>query len=316
LKLTGDQLQPGTYEAYLGLARIFYQWNDLTAAQEHTKQGIELARQIENTDRYVLGELFLARLKLAQGDISSAIAILTRARQLAHQHAFEHLIPDIAVVQALALLRRGDLAGAAQLAEAHDLPLSRARVHLAQREPGAALAVLEPLRRQAEAKEWADDALQAMVLQAVALYAHGEENAAVQLLSEALALAAPGGFIRTFIDEGRPMTRLLSAAAAQGVMPDYVGRLLAAFEAEAQKRADAPHPPQPLVEPLTPRELEVLELIAQGLSNREIGERLFIALNTVKGHTRRIYGKLGVKNRTQAVNKARTLHILPLNHAK
>ena len=93
-------------------------------------------------------------------------------------------------------------------------------------------------------------------------------------------------------------------------------KLLAAFEAEEQKskgksRLPSSPPSQPLVEPLSQREVEVLELIAEGLSNREISERLFLALGTVKGHNRRIYGKLGVKNRTQAINKARSLNILP-----
>ena len=114
------------------------------------------------------------------------------------------------------------------------------------------------------------------------------------------------------------MANLLSETAAREIMPEYIGKLLAGFEAEKPRSTDespsplptAPSLP-PLVEPLSPRELEVLQLTAQGLSNREIGERLFIALNTVKGHNRRIYGKLGVKNRTQAINRARALEILP-----
>ena len=131
----------------------------------------------------------------------------------------------------------------------------------------------------------------------------------MQLLGEALALAEPGGFIRIFVDEGMPMARLLSEAAAHGIMPDYTGRLLAAFEAEPYL---SPAPPaQPLTEPLSQRELEVLQLIAQGLSNREISERLFLALDTVKGHNRSIFGKLLVKRRTEAVAKARSLGILP-----
>ena len=86
-----------------------------------------------------------------------------------------------------------------------------------------------------EAKGWADERLKVMVLQAVALHAHGEKDKAVQLLGEALALAEPGGFIRLFVDEGPPMAHLLSEAAAHGMMPDYIGKLLAAFEAEEQK---------------------------------------------------------------------------------
>jgi LuxR family maltose regulon positive regulatory protein len=108
------------------------------------------------------------------------------------------------------------------------------------------------------------------------------------------------------------MAQLLSAAAGQGLMPDYIGRLLAAFEAEEQRSEDRPDrpPAQPLIEPLSQRELEVLQLIAEGLSNREISERLFIAVDTVKGHSRRIYGKLQVQRRTEAVARARELGLL------
>src|SRR5437588_7405710 len=116
-----------------------------------------------------------------------------------------------------------------------DLPISQARVHLAQRDPSTALAVLLPWRWQVEAKGWADERLKVMVLQAVALQAHGEKDQAVHLLSDALALAAPGGFIRLFVDEGPPMAHLLSEAEATGMMPDYIGKLLAVLEADAQK---------------------------------------------------------------------------------
>jgi LuxR family transcriptional regulator, maltose regulon positive regulatory protein len=145
--------------------------------------------------------------------------------------------------------------------------------------------------------------------QAVAYQAHGEKETAVQLLAEDLALAEPEGFVRLFVDEGLPMAQLLSAAAVQGILPDYVGKLLAAFEAEAQKgEADSYLPPaQPLIEPLSRRELEVLQLIAQGLSNHEISRRLFLALSTVKGHNRQIFGKLQVQRRTEAVARAREL---------
>ena len=160
------------------------------------------------------------------------------------------------------------------------LPLSQARVLLAQDDSLAALAVLEPFRQQMEAKGWADERLKTMILQAVALHAHGEKDKAVQLLGDALALAEPGGFIRIFVDEGAQMAQLLSEAAAHGTMPDYVGKLLVAFKAEEQKSEDKSYRPTaiPPGEPLSQRELEILQLIAQGLSNREICERLFLAL--------------------------------------
>ncbi len=312
LQLAGELPLPvATSEANLGLARIYYEWNDLDAASQHAQQSILLARQIENTDRFVACEVFLARLKLAQGDVAGAAAILAQADQSARQHNFVQRIAEVAAAQVLTLLRQNNLAAAAHLAQTHKLRISQARVHLAQGDPSAALAALEPLRQQVEAKSWVDQRLKVMVLQAVAHHAHGEKDKAVQLLGNALALAEPGGFIRTFVDEGLPMAHVLSEAAARGMMPGYVGKLLAVFEAEEQKK-DKPYlpPDQPLIEPLSERELEILQLVAQGLSNREISERLFLALDTVKGHNRRIYGKLQVQRRTEAVARARELGLL------
>jgi LuxR family maltose regulon positive regulatory protein len=126
-------------------------------------------------------------------------------------------------------------------------------------------------------------------------------------LERALTLAEPEGYVRLFIGEGPPMARLLAEAADRGVMADYAGRLLSVFDGESQI---ASPDSQPLIEPLSDRELEVLHLIAQGLSNREIAERLYLALSTVKGHNRVIYGKLGVQRRTEAVARARELGLL------
>ena len=171
------------------------------------------------------------------------------------------------------------------------------------------------MRQQAETKDWADRRLEAMVLQAVAHHAHGEKDTAVQVLHDALSLARPGGFIRLFIDEGPPMAELLAEAAARGMVPDYTGTLLAAWDAEHQRSADeAPRrtarSSQPLGETLSERENEILQLVAHGCSNREISERLFLALDTVKGHNRSTYAKLGVQSRTEAVARARALGLL------
>ncbi|HEU4744021.1 MAG TPA: LuxR C-terminal-related transcriptional regulator, partial [Anaerolineales bacterium] len=201
-------------------------------------------------------------------------------------------------------------ATAAQLAQTYALPLSQARVCLAQGDPSAALVILKEYRQQAEAKHWQDERLKAMVLEVVALHTQGEKEEAAQVLGEALALAEPGGFIRIFVDEGSPMAELLTGLkSGGGGRKEYVHKLLAAFEMQ-----DQIHPsnfsPQPLLDPLTPRELEVLRLIAQGLSNNEIGKRLFLALDTVKGHNRRIFDKLQVQRRTEAVARAHELGLL------
>jgi LuxR family maltose regulon positive regulatory protein len=308
LQLAGDQPLQIVSEAHLGLARVLYEWNDLDAAEQHGQLGLQLARQYERViDRFIRCEVFLARLKLARGDVAGATAMLHQTDQSVRQRNFVQRAPEVAVAQVLVLLQQDKLAAAAHLVRMHELPLSRARIELAQGDPVAALAVLEPFRRQVEAKSWQDELLRVSILQAIAHDAHGEKGQAVQRLAEALALAASGGFIRIFVDEGPPMVQLLSEVAARGMMTDYVGTLLAAFEAEEEACWS---PPQPLIEPLSERELDVLHLIAEGLSNREIGERLFIALSTVKGHNRRIFDKLQVHRRTEAVARARELGLL------
>jgi LuxR family transcriptional regulator, maltose regulon positive regulatory protein len=305
---------PVISEAYLGLTRIHCEWNELDAAERDWQRSALLARQLENTDRPVACQVVLARLRLAQGDVAGAAAILAEAEQAVSQHGFVLQVPDVAAARVLTYLRQGDVAAAADLAQAHDLPLSQARVHLAQGDPAAALAVLEPYRRQMAEKAWADEELKALVLLAVALDARGERAEAVEVLDEALALAEPGGFIRIFVDEGAPMGRLLYEACSRGVHAGYVRQVLAAFPATepaqaAPSRASAGG--SRLAEPLSARELEVLDRIADGLTNQEIADRLYLSLHTVKAHVRNIHAKLGVSSRTQAAARGRALGLLP-----
>jgi LuxR family maltose regulon positive regulatory protein len=313
LRLAGDQPLQYVSEAHLGLARVLYEWNDLAAAEEHTEQGLQLAREYDRViDRFVSSEVFLARVKLAQADVAGACALLAEADLAVRKHGFVRRIPEVVAAKVLAYLHQGNRAAAAQLARTHDLPLSQARVHLAQGDARAALTVLGPWRQQVDENEWEDEKLRVAILEALAYHVLGKRAEAFQSLAGALAMAEPGGFVRIFLDEGPPMARLLSEGATRGIMPAYVGRLLKAFENEQRTSEGQPSlsSPQPLPEPLTEREFEVLRLVAEGLSNREIGERLFVALDTVKGHNRRIFGKLQVHRRTEAVARARELGLL------
>jgi LuxR family maltose regulon positive regulatory protein len=210
--------------------------------------------------------------------------------------------------------------------------IALARILIAQERYDDAARLLQRLLAAAEAGGHASRAIEILYLQALAFQAWGNTTQAMTALERALALAEPGGFVRIFVDEGPQMEQLLCTAAARGMMSDYTAKLLAAFDDGTKDDADAyirrmtkneressvvrPSSPAPstaegLVESLSERELEVLQLIAEGLTNREIASRLFLALNTVKAHTRNIYGKLGVNSRTQAVARARTLGVLP-----
>ena len=305
---------PVVCDAHLGLARVRYQWNDLDGARQHEEEALRLARQVANTDRSVACQVVLARLKLAGGDVDGASTILAEADRAAQQHHFVHQVPRVAAARVLVLLRLGELAAAARVAQAHDLPLSQARVYLAEGDPSAAVAVLEPYRLVVDERAWPDEILQATILQAIAVGAQGETTPAVELLAGALAVAEPEGFVRIFIDEGAPMGGLLLEALARGFRPAYVRQLLAAFPTDAAGRVAPPVSSGPrirLAEPLSRRELEVLPLIAEGLTNQEIAARLYLSLHTVKSHARVIYAKLGVTGRMQAAARARALGLLP-----
>lgn len=310
-ELAGEPPSPMACEAFLGLARVAYEWNDLDAALQFGEQSLQLAGQIENIDGTAAAALFLARLQLAGGDVTGAREFLTRASTFAHRHQFSEQIAAVMALQVRLFLHEGNLAAAARLAP--DVSSAdQARVHLAQGNPAAALTVLEAWRHQAETSGWNDQRLRALVLQALAYQANGVMDRALILLAEALAMAEPNGFVRLFVDEGPAMAQLLAAAVAQGMVAGYAGVLLPAFDDLENGRVGRVHAAvsQPLVETLTEREQEVLQLVAQGLSNREISERLFLALSTVKGHNRNIYSKLGVQRRTEAVARARELGLL------
>jgi LuxR family maltose regulon positive regulatory protein len=264
LQVVGNQPLPVLCDVHLGLARIFYQWNDVDSALQYAQSSIELARLFENTiDRFIICEIFLSHLKLVTGDIDEAASILARTSHSVHKYDFVHRISEVKAQQVLTMIRQGNLETAAQLAEKHDLPMSKAQVFFARGDTSSALEILELLQSEADTAHWDGKQLKVMVLQAIAFFDQGKKSEAVRLMEKVLTLTEPEGFIRIFVDEGLPMYRLLSETAARGIMPDYVNRLVAVFIAERQQNENI----QPLIEPLSERELEVLRLIAFGLSN-------------------------------------------------
>jgi LuxR family maltose regulon positive regulatory protein len=147
------------------------------------------------------------------------------------------------------------------------------------------------------------------IQRALAYQALGNEAGAIKAVSEALSLAEPGGYVRVFVDEGKSMAQLLRQSPASGVLPAYVAKLRAAFS-EPRAAPETPATAPTLVEPLSQREMEVLRLLAAGLSNPEIADELVIAVSTVRSHCKSIYGKLAVHRRWDAVLRAQELGLI------
>ena len=189
-----------------------------------------------------------------------------------------------------------------------------ARLLISTSQVDRAESILHAMLAVAESGDRTTRVIEILLLQALARQTVGKTEDAMAALKRGLALAETRGLLHTFVDEGQEMARLLYEALARGIAPHYVQRLLSAFPDAEQGGADqaaAQTANVALIEPLSDRELEVLVLVAEGLTNAEVGRKLFVTLNTVKVHTRNIYGKLGVHNRTQAVTRAQALGILP-----
>jgi LuxR family maltose regulon positive regulatory protein len=304
----------------LELAKILYEWNDLDAAEQHLREGLDLLARGGISESFGNMHAILAQVKQAQDDEAAALDAARRAVESAQRDGIPRLHILALAYQARIWLAQGrhDLAAdwardygrlgdTEYVREFEDLTL--VRVLLAQNEPAQALAWLDRMLAPALDAGRRGAAIEIQALQAMANYALDRPDPALAALEQGLTLAEPEGYVRLFLDLGPPLVALLKAAGSRGIAPRYVGQLLAALEPATPSRPVEER--QPLVEPLTDRELEVLQLLAEGLSNREIGRHLFVSLPTVKSHTRNLYGKLDVHSRAQAVARARALGILP-----
>jgi LuxR family transcriptional regulator, maltose regulon positive regulatory protein len=335
LQLAGEQGEPvlrGTAELYLGLGELLFEQGDEVASTRHLLRSEELGEQAALPNWPYRRCVVKARIEASRGDLDGALELLDEAERLYHREPVPELRP-IAALKTRVWLAQGRLAEARgwvheQGLSAHDdlsylrefEHITLARVFLAEyehddRADHSMLETVEFLDRLLQAAEQGGrmgSTIEILVLQALALKAQGSISAALASLERALTLAEPEGYVRIFVDEGRPMARLLYEALSRGVRPDYVSRLLAAFPvAEHVTPSRTKSSDSDLVEPLSERELEVLQLIAEGLTNREIATRLYLSLHTVKVHARNIYRKLGIKGRTQAVARGKALGILP-----
>jgi LuxR family maltose regulon positive regulatory protein len=305
------------------LGSLYFENNDLERAERHLKTGIALCEQMGTVYYTLLGQRTLAKLQHARGDFEAAWDTLAAAGQLAAQSESRRRMRMVNAVTAELQLRQGRVAAAARAVA--DLPtspqarseyenLTVARLLLAQGQAPAAQSLLRQIEQTAQQQGRLGTLVAIQVLQALtekALHRHGP---ALERLEHALSLAAHSGYRRAFLDEGAPMAALL--AERRNVAPDFVDALIAALPKPAVVEA-APGvvtasaaANQALIEPLSETQLAILRLVAEGLSNQEIADKLGITVGTTKWHLNQIYGKLGVTSRTQAVAHGRKVSLL------
>ncbi|MDJ0755035.1 MAG: LuxR C-terminal-related transcriptional regulator [Ardenticatenaceae bacterium] len=326
-------------ESHLGLARIYYEWNELETALQQAEVGLALAERYREQST-VTAHLWLARIQQVRHNETAASRASRRARQIALQTKgtqFDDMA--VAIYEASLNLLKGDAKAVEAWCQTRQIPQTidiealekvddiieghlrkyelviLARLHLAQKRPAKALTLLETLLINAQRLQRFDLQIEIHLLSALAHRQQGALSQADHHMEEALKIGEKGPFIRLFVDAGDGVVDLLNrqrAAAAGENRRAYLSRLLAACGQTLPGIEQTPSPASPsLIEPLSERELEVLTLIAEGLSNRQIAQRLVLSLPTIKWHTSNIYGKLGVNNRTTAVARARELKILP-----
>ncbi len=304
--------------AVLGaLSDVLIEWNRLDAATAHLQQALTLAQQSGHNAALVTCLALRVRLCRIQQDYAGAQAALDTARAQVHQgvpgwvallltHEQARLWLDQSALDRVEhLLAQAETQMAAQAAGGYFgelLPLLRARLLLRREQAGEAQAVLDAVLQSAQAGGRQGRVLEALLLRALAFAARHDAAAAERDLLDALELAAPEGYVRVFVDEGAPLAGLL--APVSGDHADYVRALLAAFP--PGERLPAPTLPDALTE----RELDVLRLMARGLTYQDIADTLVISINTVRHHVKGIYSKLQADTRTLALEQARLLNLL------
>ena len=302
--------------------------NDLEGAIDRAERGTKLTERGGDVAMIGWSYVCLVRALFSRGDMAGAQEILQRMENVTRKaHVPPWITSLMAAWQARIWLAQDKLDAASQWVQERGLDADRdpalvhemedialARLLIAQGRQDEASRLLRRLLDATEVGGRISRAIEILNLQALSAQAGDDTTNAMISLERALSLAEPGGFIRIFVDEGPPMARLLYQALDRGIAPDYTRRLLAAFRIVEPEQADpskSQAPESGWIEPLSEREIEVLQLIAEGLTNREIASRLFLSVNTVKAHARNLNGKLDAHNRTQAVARARALGILP-----
>jgi len=304
------------------LGKIYYEWNRLEEAEATLTEAMELlvASGPVNLNQ---GLAALAKLSLAKGDMAGAVSALAKieATQRAASSQYTRQQLAMLIIEVCWAIYTDQPSPGLHVSVEHVLAhldsdhrgtvLARACGLAMLARTQDALPLLEELAAQCEANELHGMWLQTAVLLSQIHQAMGKSKQALDWLARALLEAERAGYVRLFVDMDEPMLKLLKTAVSQNIHPDYAKRLLAQFSKEVQPvTMSSPDPLSETVTPLSPRETEVLQLIAQGLTNKEIAAKLVVAPSTAKRHTVNIYNKLGVNNRAEATAVAYEMGIV------
>ncbi|MGD8515670.1 MAG: LuxR C-terminal-related transcriptional regulator [Anaerolineae bacterium] len=324
---TGQQLPVAGY-AQSHLSQILYEWNDLQGAADHAQEGLALCKLWGQKTISPFCEHRLARILYAQGEVEPALKHARAALQAAREMSMWSQ-QSLRSWQARIQLAQGDQATAATWAQdvlqdaggTFDLRLwdvysTLAEVQAAQGHFDPALDLLGRLLVAEEAIGRMDHVIHLLVLKAQILHSQGHLEEALPVLDRALSLAEPEGYVRSFVDRGEGIGTVLKEAAARNLHAGYAQQLLEAWQQEAKMGEPEPPEatgtlPQPaLIDPLSEREQEVLRYLNTSLTVPEIAEQLYVAVSTVRSHTKNIYSKLDVHSRVEALHRAEELGLL------
>jgi LuxR family maltose regulon positive regulatory protein len=306
---------------------VLLEWNDLEGALHYSKQAVDLARRWEQADALHFALDNYGYVLFASGDVGGAFDILRQVWQVAHRTSswFEQitLSQEIewylcmdnleAALQCLSLAQLDidePFKRSIDSFKSTLLPLTFVQIYLAQKQYHKALTLASLDLEDMEKRKVGHLIIRLLLLQALAYYGLKQEQQALASLRRALTLAAPGGYLRTFINEGSKVIPLLQQARSTGILPDYIDRILAVSDLKIKALTVQTLPQSQLVEPLSGREMEVLRLLAQGCTDKRIAEDLVIAPETVHKHLKNIYGKLDVHSRFEATLRAREIGLL------
>jgi LuxR family maltose regulon positive regulatory protein len=323
---------PATGYALIGLGRIWFEWNDLQTSFRYVQEGIQRAKKGDIQDLLLRGYLALARLRQAQDDWKGTQDALENAEQAAQQMGVPEIKDWVNAFRAQTWLAQNEVEAAAGCVSTYSgkpddtafptIAIALARLRLAQGKPDEALEFLEHALQSAYTVGRLGNAIEILVVKALVHQEQEDLENAFNALSKAVSLAEPEGYLRAFLNEGEPMRSLISIfrsyianrsseRVADGTKKIivYIHKLLNGFSSSSITPSHKDLQTS-LPEPLSERELEVLRLMAAGLSNRDIADRDIVSINTVKTQVKSIYGKLGTHTREDAIAAARELGLV------